>query len=110
LLLTEELGGNVEAFDVHGLTVLSYQLQHPDSAKPWTLAMGQEVLRQIFEDGQDQHHVLAEHCRQETVDRWRAQYSSEASISVIAGPVPSEMSIADIDPSARAGHAKRVLT
>jgi uncharacterized protein DUF5946 len=107
-LLASDFGGVAEAFDVHGLTVLTYQLQHPHGAKPWYLALGYELMRRIFGQGEDWREVLLEMRQGDTVERWKRAVRTEPP-GIVKGPVPGEITIAEIDPAAPAGHAERVL-
>ena len=108
-LLAADFGGVAEAFDVHGLTVLTYQLQHPSGVKPWYLAFGYDLMRRIFGQGEDWRQALTE-VRQNKADvaRWKMMVTSIPP-EVVMHPVPGEVTIADIDPAAPAGHADRVL-
>ena len=77
-------------------------------ARPWSLALGWEILRQIFAGGRDPAEVLSEYSRPDVVDRWRANNPSGSVVPT--GPRPDELTIADIDPTAPPGHAERVVT
>jgi hypothetical protein len=110
-LLASDFGGVAEAFQVHGLTVLTFHIQHAGSARPpvWWQAEIQEVLWQIFGRGRDWQEVLAEYNRQDVADRWKARFAAVPGPLLPFSPVQGEMTIAGIDPAAPPGHAARVL-
>jgi hypothetical protein len=108
-LLASDFGGVAEAFDVHGLTVLTYQLQHPSGVKPWYPTLGYDLMRRIFGQGENWRDVLAElRQNQSSLAHWKRS-GRTVSPEIVTHPVPGERTIADIDPAAPAGHADRVL-
>lgn len=108
---------NDELRRMHGLTVLTYYLQHPSLTKPWFQVYGAQVLQRVFAQGERwQDVLLAAHPR--GVGRRRA----EAAIKrlkrgaprtmpdwVIARPIPGELSVLSVDPTALAGQAESVM-
>src|SRR5689334_15156205 len=71
---------NAELMHVHGLTVLTYHLQHPSLTKPWYQAAGYDLMRRMFEPGCDWLEVLMEGRRRGTAERevarWKQAYGS----------------------------------
>ena len=51
---------NDELREMHGLTVLTYHLQHPSLTKPWFQVTGAETMRRVFAGGEDWGGVLME--------------------------------------------------
>ena len=51
---------NEELRRMHGLTVLTYHLQHPSLTKPWYQLFGAHVLQRVFGQGEDWGDVLME--------------------------------------------------
>jgi hypothetical protein len=51
---------NEELRQMHGLTVLTYHLQHPTLTKPWYQNFGAGVLQRVFGQGDDWGEVLME--------------------------------------------------
>jgi hypothetical protein len=104
---------NAELMHVHGLTVLTYHLQHPSLTKPWYQAAGYDLMRRLFEPGRDWFDVLMEGRRRGTAEReaarWKHAYGSVMPPEVATQPVAGEMTVADIDPMAPAGQGERVL-
>ena len=99
---------NRELAQMHGLTVLTYHLQHPSRTRPWYQALGYEALRRIFGQGQAWPAVLRELGRQDNVDRWKAAVGPALPPEIVAGPVPGELTVADVDPCAPSGQVERV--
>ncbi len=107
-LLAAEKPGN-EAAQMHGLTVLTFMMQHPVSgnAPAWYPAAGRMMLHEMFGRGRGPHAVLAE-MRQRTADAdWRARVV--AAYGAEQQPGPGETTIAAIDPAVPPGHAARVI-
>ncbi|HEX8229930.1 MAG TPA: DUF5946 family protein [Chloroflexia bacterium] len=104
-----------EAADMHGLTVLTYHVQHPSLTKPWYQVACYGFLRRIFEEGRegrDWEAIITEggmKKRQADVTRWKATIGPEMPPEIVTQPVAGEMTIADIDPAAPPGHSERVL-
>ena len=104
-----------EAGQMHGLTVLTFHIQHPSLTKPWYQVSGYEFLRRMFGEGRDGHdwgEVLTEggmQQRQKNVTRWKATMGPNMPPEIVTQPLPGEMTVADLDPDAPPGHAGRVL-
>ncbi len=104
-----------EAAQMHGLTVLTFHIQHPSLTKPWYQVSGYGFLRRMFgegRDGRDWGQVLTEggmRKRQADVARWKATIGPEMPAEIVTYPVAGELTVADIDPAAPPGHSERVL-
>jgi hypothetical protein len=128
LLAAEE--GNEELRRLHGLTVLTYHLQHPSLTKPWYQLWGAEVMRRAFGQGEDWVAAIeATMGRPGGFDRergrWRqggpqkgwerafnerkAAAGSEMPGWVKRGPIAGEATIADIEHGAPAGQTEQVV-
>ena len=104
--------GNPELARMHGLTVLTYHLQHPSLTKPWYQEAGYAVTRRIFGQGQDWLQVLMEgrqHHNSGRFKEWKKSYGTVLSPEILTRPVPSEMTVAAIDPDASEGQADQIL-
>jgi hypothetical protein len=103
---------------MHGLTVLTYYLQHPSLTKPWFQVYGAEVMRRVFAGGEDWRGVLMEvHPRgvgrrrsEAAVARIKTASGATMPDWVIAHPIQDELTVADIDPAATAGQGNKILT
>jgi hypothetical protein len=108
---------NDELREMHGLTVLTYHLQHPSLTKPWFQVTGAETMRRVFAGGEDWGGVLMEvHPRgvgrrrsAARVARMKAASGAIMPDWVIARPIQGELTIADIDPTATTGQAEEIL-
>jgi len=121
---------NAELARMHGLTVLTYHLQHPSRTKPWYQAFGAEVMRRAFGQGEDWTEALAAVAGRpggfdRDRNRWRqvgpqkgweralnarkAAAGSEMPAWVVAEPMAGESTVADVDPAAPAGQEGQVL-
>lgn len=107
---------NQELLQMHGLTVLTYHLQHPSLTKPWYQAAGYDAMRRSFGQGRDWLEVLMEGRRSGTaerdVTRWKAEYRSYGTTMppwVVTRPVPGELTVADVDAEAPSGQTEAVL-
>lgn len=104
-----------EARQMHGLTVMTFHVQHPGLTKPWYQAWGYSKMRQIFgegREGNDWLRVLEEgglRERQKSAARWKATVGPQMPPEVVTQPVPGEMTVADIDADTPPGHSERVL-
>jgi hypothetical protein len=115
ILLAAEVA-SLELRGVHGLTVMTYSLQHPSLCKPWYLDWGRETMRRVFRDGEPWNSVLLEeHPR--GVGRQRsaaalAKRKSEGSAKmpdwVVKQPVADELTVTSIDGAATDGQAAQV--
>ncbi len=108
---------NEELRRMHGLTVLTYHLQHPSLTKPWYQLFGARVLQRVFGQGEDWGDVLMEtHPRRigrradAAVARLKAAAGPTMPNWVISHPIAGELTIATIDPNASPGPAQQVLT
>lgn len=102
---------------MHGLTVLTYHLQHPSLTKAWYQAAGYDTMRRGFGQGRDWWEVLSEgRCRgtaEQEVARWKDAYKAAGTTMppwVVTRPVAGELTVADVDPAAPSGQADAVLT
>ncbi len=121
---------NAELRRMHGLTVLTYHVQHPSRTKPWYQVFGAEVMRRAFGRGEDWTEALAAVAGRpggfdRERERWRQvgpQKGWERALNerkataraampawVVAEPIPGEATIAEIDVVAASGQADGVL-
>jgi hypothetical protein len=115
LLLAVE-SDNAELRRMHGLTVLTYYLQHSSLTKPWYQMFGAEVMRRVFAQGEDWSSVLLEsHPR--GVGRTRsavavAQLKTRGETTmpdwVIVHAIPGELTVASIDLNVSPGQTEQV--
>lgn len=89
-----------EAFDMHGLFVLAYHVQHPSLCKPWMRSHQRETLREIFVEERSWREVLSwpkdRGQRQEAVDRIKARLSGATDAPEVGHPIEGEMTVADL--------------
>ncbi len=96
---------NDELRRMHGLTALTYYLQHPSLTKPWYQLFGARVMRRVFADGEDWGEVLMEtHPRgvgrqqaDAAVARLKADAPSVMPDWVITRPIAGESTVTSID-------------
>jgi hypothetical protein len=107
---------NTELRALHGLTVLTYHLQHPSLTKPWYQVYGKDVMRRVFEDGEDWGEVLMEtHPRRigrradDAVARLKAAGGAAMPEWVVTEPVAGELTVTAVSPEAASGQAEQVL-
>jgi hypothetical protein len=107
---------NEELRQMHGLTVLTYHLQHPSLTKPWYQLFGARVLQRVFGHGEDWGEVLMEtHPRRigrradAAVARLKAAGGPTMPSWVVSHPIAGELTIATMDPDASPGPAHQVL-
>lgn len=121
---------NEELRRMHGLTVLTYHLQHPSRTKPWYQSWGAEVMRRAFGAGEDWVGAIeAAAGRPGGFDRernrWRrvgpqkgweralnerkAAAGTETPGWAIAEPIAGEATIAEVDLAAPSGQTEQVL-
>ena len=108
---------NEELRRMHGLTVLTYHLQHPSLTKPWYQLFGRDVLQRVFERGEAWGDVLMEtHPRRigrradAAIARLKAAAGPTMPSWVVSHPIAGELTIATIDPDASPGPVQQVLT
>jgi hypothetical protein len=109
--------GNAELRQMHGLSVLTYHMQHPSLTKPWYQIFGAEAMRRIFGQGEDWRDVLmAEHPHRigrkrsaTAIARRKAAGGTTMPAWVISHPIPGELDVTSVDPSAPAGQTDQVL-
>jgi hypothetical protein len=101
---------------MHGLTVLTYHLQHPSLTKPWYQVYGARVMWRVFAQGEHWADVLMEtHPRRigrradAAVARLKAGGPPSMPEWVIAQPIAGELTIASIALDAPAGQAAQIL-
>ena len=115
-LLAAEVG-NEELRRMHGLTVLTYYLQHPSLTKPWYQGFGAAVMRRVFAAGEEWGDVLMEtHPRgvgrrqaDAAVARLKASTGGTMPEWVITRPIPGELTVAAVDPTAPGGQADAIM-
>ncbi|MDP9366077.1 MAG: DUF5946 family protein [Chloroflexota bacterium] len=121
---------NEELARMHGLTVLTYQLQHPSRTKPRYQEFGAGVMHRAFGGGEDWTEALAAVAGRpggydRDRNRWRQvgpQKNWERALNerkaaagaamppwVVATPIAGEVTVADVDPAAPAGQEGQVL-
>lgn len=100
---------NRELARMHGLTVLTYHVQHPSRTKPWIQVAGYAALRRAFNEGQDWLQVLREENQQARVNRLKASVGATMPPGIATGPVEGELTVAAVDPTAPSGQAEIVL-
>jgi hypothetical protein len=116
LLLAAE-ADNEELATMHGLTVLTYHIQHPSLTKPWFQISGAETFRRVFDQGEDWRAVLLENHprgvgRQKSaaaIARLKASAGSTMPDWIVSQPIAGELTIVSVDPSAPSGQADQVL-
>jgi hypothetical protein len=101
---------------MHGLTVLTYHLQHPSLTKPWYQLFGARVLQRVFGQGEDWGDVLMEtHPRRigrradAAVARLKATAGPTMPDWVVSHPIEGELTIASVDPDASTGAAQQIF-
>ena len=102
---------------MHGLTVLTYYLQHPSLTKPWYQGFGAAVMRRVFAAGEEWGDVLMEtHPRgvgrrqaDAAVARLKASTGGTMPEWVITRPIPGELTVAAVDPTAPGGQADAIM-
>ena len=114
-LLAAEADRN-ELARMHGLTVLTYYLQHPSLTKPWYQRYGADALRRVFGQGEQWLDVLMEH-HPRGVGRRRSAAAMAALKAtggpgmpdwVIPHPIPGELTVDSVDHMAAAGQSAQV--
>ena len=107
---------NAELRSMHGLTVLTYHLQHPSLTKPWYQVFGKEVMRRVFADGEDWGNVLMEsHPRRigrradAEVARLKAAGGATMPGWVVTQPIAGEITVAAVSPGAPSGQTEQIL-
>jgi hypothetical protein len=107
---------NEELRRMHGLTVLTYHLQHPSLTKPWFQHFGADVFQRVFGQGEDWGNVLMEthprrigHRADLAVARLKAAVGRTTPDWVVSHPIAGELTIATIDPDASPGPAQQIL-
>lgn len=101
---------------MHGLTVMTWYVQHPSLSKPWYQAWSRDAMRRIFGQGEDwQSVLLEEHPRGVGRERSAAALARRKAAGgetmpggVVARPIPGELTVMSIDPAA-AGEAGQIL-
>jgi hypothetical protein len=115
-LLAAEVG-NEELRRMHGLTVLTYHMQHPSLTKPWYQITGAEWLQRIFGQGESWGDVLLEdHPRGVGRQRSAAAIAKRKAAAgtampgwVALEPIPGELTVADVDLVAASGQGDQVM-
>lgn len=103
---------NAELARMHGLTVLTYHVQHPSLTKPWYQEAAYDILRRSFGAEEDWWEVLQEGRRyfhSDTFQQWKREYGPVLSPEIVTHPIPGELTIAAIDQDASSGQADQVL-
>jgi hypothetical protein len=97
---------------MHGLTVLTYHVQHPSLTKPWYQVTAYDAMRRFFGEGrsgEDWLQIMKYEWTQNKVRDIKAAGPSVMPPEIVTSPVAGEMTIADIDPDIPPGHSERVL-
>lgn len=101
---------------MHGLTVLTYHLQHPSLTRPWYQIYGKVVMRRVFADGEHWGDVLMEtHPRRigrradAEVARLKTAGGPTMPAWVITQPLAGELTVTTVSPEEPAGQAEQVL-
>ena len=102
---------------MHGLTVLTYYMQHPTLTKPWYQIFGAEAFQRIFGQGEPWLDVLLEeHPRgvgrrrsAAAITQRKANAGKTMPPWVITQPIPGELTVTAIDLNAASGQAQQVL-
>jgi hypothetical protein len=108
-------GNLTEAFKVHGLTVMTFYLQHAGGSgytKRWMLDSAEQAMLQIFREGRDHAEVLPPDrrvARQKAATAAKAMPGAHDPITSIVGPLPGELTIATLDPANLSDHIERVI-
>jgi hypothetical protein len=115
LLLAAE-ADNEELRRMHGLTVLTYSLQHPSQTKPWYQMFGAEVMRRVFAQREDWSSVLLErHPRgvgragsAAAVAQLKTRGGTTMPDWVIVHAIPGELTVTSVDANAAFGQTEQV--
>lgn len=107
---------NAELRAMHGLTVLTYHLQHPSLTKPWYQVYGRGAMRRVFGDGEEWGDVLMEtHPRRigrradAEVARFKAAAGSSMPEWIITRPIAGELTVTTVSSEAPSGQTEQVL-
>jgi hypothetical protein len=108
---------NDELRQMHGLTVLTYHLQHPSLTRPWYQLYGAEVMARIFGRGEDWRTVLLEgHPRgvgrrqsAKAVAELKARGGTEMPDWVVTMPIPGELTVTAVRLDVPSGQAEQVI-
>jgi hypothetical protein len=103
---------NAELLRMHGLSVLTYHLQHPSLTKPWYQAAGYDVMRRSFGQGRDWFEVLQEgrgYLHSNGFQQWKRNYGSTLAPEIVTQPVPGELTVFCVDLEAPSGQTEQVL-
>jgi hypothetical protein len=108
-------GKPTEAWYVHGLTVMTFYLQHAGGigyTKRYQVEFAEKAMRRIFVDGEDQADVFPTDqraARQKAATAAKAAPGANAPIKEIRGIQPGELTVASLDPANLSGHRERVM-
>jgi hypothetical protein len=108
---------NEELRQMHGLTVLTYHLQHPSLTRPWYQRYGAEVMPRIFARREDWLTVLLEgHPRgvgrrqsAKAVAELKARGETAMPDWVVTTPIPGELTVMAVDPRGPSGQTAQVM-
>ena len=107
---------NAELRDRHGLTVLTYHLQHPSLTKPRYQMLGKQVMRRVFADGEDWGDVLMEthpgrigRRADAEVARLKAAGGSTMLAWVVGRPIAGELTVTSVSSKALSGQTEQVM-
>lgn len=99
---------------MHGLTVLTYHMQHPALTKPWWQIEARALLRCLITEGEPYDQVFvryrgeASRIRGGQVADRKTRAGSAMPEWVRFGEIRSELTVADLDPALRGGWEVRV--
>lgn len=116
LAAERDAAGNLTAaFEVHGLTVATYYLQHAGGlgyTKRYMVDGAEQALRRIFSEGRDQAEVFPtgqRAARQQAAGQAKAAPGANDPITTIVGPLDGELTVTSLDPANMTGHKERVM-
>lgn len=108
---------NAELRQMHGLTVLTWHLQHPSLTRPWFQISGAEVMTRVFGQGEDWGSVLLEnHPRgvgrkqsARAIAELKARGPAEMPDWVVTTPLPGELTLTAVNLDTASGQREQVL-
>jgi Family of unknown function (DUF5946) len=112
----DENGNFTIAARVHGLTVMTFYLQHAGGigyTKRYQVEFAERAMRRLFVGGEKQEDVFPTDqraARQRAATDAKAAPGAHDSITQILGVQPGELTVASLDPANLDGHYERVMT
>lgn len=111
----DENGDFTVAARVHGLTVMTFYLQHAGGigyTKRYQVEFAQKAMRRMFIEGEDQAVVFPTDqraARQKVATDAKAAPGAHDPITEIRGVQSGELTVASLDPANLSGHYERVM-